>query len=352
MNTLDRFLENHPAVNREGTQEMTRAIWGGIAQEYDLLKEQIKIVSSDSAILENIKGDMLDELVIRFIGTQRVTDEGDESRLKTLYALFRRAGQLSWETKHAIRGAFSYYFPIETINILENAIETNIVQGGDFEEFEAGVKTTTFGSWTPTGTSIEIEISEAYHGVKSVRGTGTGSVSQTVSALSGTNIITFAYRGALTVKIQRASDNYYWNFTTKTWIATEVGLNVNNTNTRYELIEKPVFLDINDSLIITFSLNSVIGTEYRIDVVSFGPKPSYPFIRVLVTTGGTDGDYMNNWPGSVDPVSGADYNNATFLGIDYIGGDGGGIPATFYQVILDYIKASGVKAVFEFIGRG
>lgn len=352
MTTLDRFLENHPAVNREGSQELTTAVWGGIAQEFDTLKGQVKVVSSDSSALENISGDMLDEVVLRTTGITRLMNESDESRMKILYAFFRRSGQLSWGTRHAIKGALAYYFPIETINIIENAIEVNSIAEGGFELFDSGVKTAQFGSWIPSGASIEIELMNSFHGTKSLKGTGSGAVYQDIIAAAGALVLSFAYRGALTVKVQRSSDSQYWNFTTKTWEVAEVGLNLNNSGTQYALIEKPVFISAGDTLRVSFSLNSEGGTEFHIDDVVFGAKPSYPYIRVLVSTEGQSGEYLNNWPGTVDPVSGTDYDNATFLEQDFIGGEGGGIPTTFYQTIVEYIKTAGVKAQFEFIGRG
>lgn len=349
--SLDRFLENHPAVNKEGSQEFTRAIWGGIAQEYDALKDQIKIVSADSAVLENVAGDMLDELALRFTGIPRVVNESDESRLKILFAFFRRSGQKSWATKHAIKGSLAHYFPVESVNIMENAVETNQVLEGGFEAFDVGVKGAQFGSWIPTGTSIEIVTGASFHGAKSLKGVGTGAVSQSFSATAGALILSFAYRGALNVQVQRTSDSKYWDFTAKSWVAS-ASLSLSTENTRYDIIEKPVILDANATVKVVFSLNSAEGTEFHIDDVSFGAKPSYPYIRVLVSTEGQSGEYLNNWPGSDDPVAGTDYENATFLEVDFIGGEGGGIPTTFYQTIVDYIKPAGVKAVFEFVGRG
>jgi hypothetical protein len=62
---------------------------------------------------------------------------------------------------------------------------------------------------------------------------------------------------------------------------------------------------------------------------------------------------LNNWPAGADPLGGGeDYENATFLGLDFIGGDGGGIPTDYYKNVLDRIKTAGAKSAFSFVGRG
>lgn len=348
--SLDTFLENHPALNRNGSQELTRAIWGGIAQEYDLMREQVKEVTARPAVLENITGDMLDEVVLRFIGVQRITNEDDASRMKLMYAFFRRNGAGSWATPHAIRGSLSYYFPSTSIYILENVIESNLITEGGFEGFTAGIQVAPFGDWVPSGADIEVLGSDSFQGTNCLKGTGTGTVAQTVAVTTGAAILTTAWLGTVDVKMQRASDGYYWNFQTMTWQAAAAALSLANAGELYALRENPVLVELDDSITITYSVSSG-GTDFHIDYLSFGPKPAYPFIKVLVSTFGQSGDFLNNWSGTDDPVAGTDYDNATFFGFDYLGGEGGGVPTAYYQTILDYIKTAGVKAVFEFAGR-
>lgn len=149
MSSLERFLTNHPSLNRDGSQELTRAVWGGVALEHDALQAHVKKISSQSQDAENLTEDILDELIMRTIGIDRIANETDAARIKLLYALYRREGQNSWATSHAIKAAYEYYFPKSSIYMLENAVESNLLVEGGFEAFEAGVKTELFGSWVP-----------------------------------------------------------------------------------------------------------------------------------------------------------------------------------------------------------
>lgn len=351
MSSLDLFLQNHPALNRDGAQVMTRAVWGGIAKEFDALKEQVKIVAIDPAEVGNISGEMLDELIMRTIGIPRITNESDESRIKLLYVFFRRAGALSWATPHSIKSAYSYYFPLQSVYVLENAIETDLLIEGSFEGVDYGEKTAPFSSWVPSGSSVEVVKSVGFQGAKSLKLTGTGAVYQDVSiAAAGPVVVSGAYKGALPLSVQRTSDNKYWNFATDAWQAGAVSLALANASEAYALMERVVTMQGAGTLRVTYG-PPVGGAEALIDYLSVGMKPIYPYIKVIVATFGQGGDYLNAWPGTTDPVAGTDYTNATFFGLDYVGGEGGGVPTAYYQQILDYIKPAGVKALFEFVGR-
>lgn len=350
MASLDKFLADHPAVNRQGDQKYTTAVWGGVSQEYDALKAQVKIVSSDSESVDNISGDMLDELILRFTGIPRATNQLDNSRLKTLFAFYRRSGRKSWATPHAIIGAYLYYFPRNRMFLLENAVETNLVTYSGFEEFEQGVVTGPFGDWTPSGSAVEIVSAESLQGSRCVKLSGTGNITQSITLASGCSIVTTPYRGAARVTIKRQSDNYYYDFAKNTWSSTEKHLSLINETEEYKIHENPVFVESQTNITIQYSVDSA-GVLCYLDNLTVGPKPSYSFIKVIVSTTGQNGEFMNNWPGTTDPVSGANYDYATYFGIDFIGGDGGGVPTSYYQTVLDIIKPSGVKALFGFVGR-
>jgi hypothetical protein len=350
MSSLDLFLQNHPALNRAGSQELTRAIWGGIAKEFDALKDQVKVVAIDSANVEKIGGDMLDELMYRFVDIRRVPNESDASRLKLLYLFYRRAKAGSWATPHSIRSAYSYYFPIASVYVLENSVETNLLDEGGFEGFDLGVKTEQFGLWVPFGADVEVVLGVGFKGDKCLKLTGTGGVYQDVAVDAGPVVLSTPFVGSLAQTVQRLSDNFYWNCSTKAWQAGAASLALANTGQAYVVKEAIVTLESSDTIRVTYGPKSA-GTAVLLDYLSVGMKPTYPFIKVLVAVAGQSGGFINNWVPGADPVAGTNYLNATFLGQDFLYGLGAGIPTAYYQMILDDIKPAGVKALFEFVGR-
>lgn len=352
MATIDRFLSNHPALNRAGAQTFTRAIWGGVSLEYDAMLAELQKITVNAADVNNLSGDELDEVISRYIGIDRPVGEPDFSRFKILKAFYVRENIPSWATVHSIRRVFKNWFSESLINIRENQIVTDLITDGDFEAFDVETKTVPFGEWTPSGTSIAIDSLETYEGSRVLHGVGTGAVSCTKAVTSGPYILFSAYKGYCPVKVQRDSDSYYWNFASRAWQAASAQLDLANADVEYKIFERPIMADGSYNVTITFGPDGS-GRDFRIDMVSFGAKPGYPFIHVLVSTFSQDGEFLNNWPGTSDPLGiGEDYDNATFFGQDFLGGDGGGIPTAYYQTVLDYVKPAGVKALFDFVGRG
>lgn len=347
--SLDRFLANHPALNRAGSQELTIAVWGGIAQEFDAMKAETNKLTRDAVNVRNLFGDELDEVIARFVGIDRMRGEPDSLRLSLLDAFFLRKEVPSWATVHSIRKVFRYWFADEYINIREGEVETNLVADGDFESFDAGTKTGAFGNWTPYGTSISIEMVDTFEGSRVLHGINDARASFTKAVTAGTYMLSFAYKGDMPVAVRRMSDNYYWNFSTRVWQSTFVN-RVLPTTTQYSIIEEPIIAAGSHNVQVVFGHSG--GThDWKLDYVSFGVKPAYPYLHIIVSTFGQGGSFLNNWPAGTDPIAGTSYTNATFFGLDYLGGEGSGIPTEYYQRILNYIKPAGTKAVFEFLGR-
>lgn len=350
MTTLERYLNNHPALTKNGTQEYFAAVWGGVAVQYDALRAEIDKITINAIDVANLSGGELDEVVQRFTGIRRLVGEEDSALLRLLDALFVRNNIPSWTTVHGIRRVFSYFAPSNLINIIENEIETNLIADGEFESFTVGVKSAPFGSWTPSGSSISIDGSGAFQGAKCLHGVGTGTVYTSAAATAGCFVVSAAHKGYCPLKIQRTSDNYYYNFSTKTWAAAVSQLLLENATDEYITFDIPILVAGSHTLKIIFGPDAS-GRDYFIDRVTFGAKPSYPYIHILVSTFIQAGDYLNNWVGSTDPVAGTDYENATFLGQDFIGGEGSGVPTEYYVNILDIVKPAGVRADFSFVGR-
>lgn len=352
MTTLERFLRNHPALNRSGPQTLTAAIWGGIAQEFDALQAEIDKITTQAVDINNLAGDELDEVIELFIGIPRMQNESDASRLKLLKAFFIREGVPSWTTAHSIRKVYRNWFEDRYIHIRENEIESDaeLILDGGFESFEAGEKAAPFGEWTPSGSSIALDMAGTFEANRVLHGSGTGAVSTTKSVTAGCHILSSAYKGQFPVRVVRASDGKYFNFDTRAWQAGAASLVVPAAAEEYRVFEAAILADGSDDLTITFG-PSADGAEWFIDLVSFGKKPGYPFVHVLVSTFVKSGDFMNAWPAGADPLAGKDYDQSTFFGMDFIGGEGSGIPTEYYSRILSYIKPAGVRAAFDFVGR-
>lgn len=389
MTTLERFLLNHPALNRAGSQEMTTAVWGGIAQEYDALKAEISKITTNALSIDNLSADELDELIVRCIGIARLQNESDAMRLTLLKALFIRDNVPSWATVHSIRKVFRWWFPDNLIYIKEHEIETELITDGDFEPFDVGEKTEAFGTWTPSGNTVSIVASGVFEGARALFAINGGVASNTQSLDAGTYVLSLFYRGYCPVKIQRSSDGYYWNFESQSWAESLSGAELSNQESDYALFQGTVIVDSPDTVAVEFGPDSWDGidggdptteptppdpdvvfdggypgssmtelldgrsasTGFWVDLVSLGKKPAHPYIHVLVSAYSQSGGFLNNWSGADDPIAGTDYQNATFLNLDFIGGEGSGIPTEYYQAILDIVRPAGVKGAFDFIGR-
>ena len=352
MTTLERFLNNQPALNRSGPQTLTTAIWGGVAQEYDALQAEIDKITRNAANVANLGGDELDEVINRYLGIARMPSEPDASRLRLLNAMYLRNGVPSWMTVHSIRSVFRWWFDDALIHVRENEIEAtdNLIEDGGFESFEAGEKATPFGEWTPSGATIALDLTGTFEANRVLHGVGTGSVSTAKAVVAGCYILSAAYKGSFPVTVTRASDGKYWNFAARAWQVAAVALALPAADSEYRLFEYPVLSEGADTVTVTFGPNAA-GADWFLDLVAFGAKPAYPYIHVLVSTFAQSGEFLNAWPGGEDPLAGKDYANSTYFGLDFIGGEGSGIPTEYYSRILSYIKPAGVRAAFDFVGR-
>lgn len=350
MGSLERFLSRMPAKNRQGSQELTRAIWGGIAQEHDALKTNIAVVSRHSEKLENIGGDMLDELTVRTTGFERLQGEGDKNYRKMMYAFFRRNKNKSWATKWVLIDALSYFVNKDTIHFFDNWIETNLLLDNDFEAIEAGEYAAPFGAWTPLGGSVFVDVTDTFQEARCLRVPGAAMVRQDVAIGSaGAYVLIVPFKGTLTVTVERLSDGKQWSPAAMAWLAS-ASTALLNSGPRYEGHEQFILMDGPDTLRFTFGPAGPSG-EFRIDYLQFGQKPSYPYFHIIVSTFGQGSEFLNAWPPGADPISGLDYSHSAYLDVDFIGGAGTGMPVVYYERILDVLKPCGVRAGIDFIGR-
>lgn len=350
MSSLERFLERMPAKNRQGSQELTKAIWGGVAQEHDALKENIAIVSRYSASLDNIGGDMLDEIIVRTTGFDRLQGESDQNYQKMMHAFFRRNKNKSWATKWTLIDALSYFINKDTIHFFDNWIETNLFLDNDFEAFDGGEYAAPFGAWTPSVGSVFVEITDTFQEARCLRIPGASEVYQDVTVSeAGPYVLIVPFKGTLSVKVERLSDGMQWSPAAMAWVAL-AATSLSNTGARYDGHEQFIVMDAPDTLRFTFGPAGA-SSESRIDYLQFGPKPLYPYFMIIVSTFGQGSDFLNAWPSGADPVAGLDYNHSTYLDVNFIGGEGTGLPVSYYERIMDVLKPCGVRAEIDFIGR-
>ncbi len=180
------------------------------------------------------------------------------------------------------------------------------------------------------------------HGINDARASFTKAVT------AGTYMLSFAYRGDMPVAVRRMSDNYYWNFSTRVWQSTFVNRVLPpQRNTR---LSKSRSSRREATTCRLFSAIPAARTTGNWITCPSGPSPP---TRTCISScqHSAAGSFLNNWPAGTDPIAGTSYPNATFFGLDYLGGEGSGIPTEYYQRILNYIKPAGTKAVFEFLGR-
>jgi hypothetical protein len=211
--------------------------------------------------------------------------------------------------------------------------------------------TAAFGSFTPRGTSIALVSTGVYGGTIALHGMGTGSVKTSAAATAGCYIVSCAYKGYCPLLIQRSSDSYYYNFTFASWTASRYEMLLTNATDEYMTTDLPIMVDGSYTVSIIFGPDST-GRDYYLDNISFGVKPSYPYINVLVNVYSGTSSFLSAYTTGADPISGDDYIKAArYFGVSYVGGYSSGGTSPYYQDLLDMIRPAGVKGLFSFIGR-
>lgn len=197
MTTLERFLKIQPALNRKGAQKNTSVLWAGVANEYDALKTELDKITRNAQAVENLSGNELDELILRYTGIDRNFLETDNQRRLLLRALFYRDAIPSWCTVHSIKIAFSQWFGT-CVAVRENEVETNLLSDGSFEALAVGPFSglAADGEWNSTGgDDAEIADVETYEGNRVLVLEGDATVTTSIAVTTGPYIISAAFKG-------------------------------------------------------------------------------------------------------------------------------------------------------------
>jgi|WetSurMetagenome_2_1015567.scaffolds.fasta_scaffold18307_2 hypothetical protein len=371
MSSYAALIDKQPTLIKKGSLENTAVIWNGISQEFDTYRTNAEECSSVPVTVDDVTGELLEELIKRITGYTRSLQMTDAQLFKYIPIFFRKNGNVSWATKWSIIDSFSYLLDINYLYLIENWVKTNIITGNNFEDYEAGEKTVQFGDWIPSGSTVSILSDGQFEGSKCLSVTGTGNVYQDVASSAGTYILIVPYTGNGKITVQRTSDGYYWNFSTMVWSSTASSKAVLNSTAYYKIQELFIIFSTDDTAKITFGPAASTDT-FIIDYLQYGLKATYPYIKIIYKILSPVGEYVNNWPAGNDPITtkvlgsgstvlgsgssvlgrvGLDESNATYLDNDFIFGAGASYPSNFYQKILNDIKPAGVNAEFSFIGE-
>lgn len=344
---------------------------GAFSNELEYLRGFINYWTlKDVKSLDDLIDLVLDKLFLLFLNMERIYNETDESIRTRIKCYIQRNGNISWGTKHCIKDVFLYYFESENLFVYENIPENDLVLNGSFEDGE-------LDSWIKTQNGCTVGRTEAisFEGGSCAQfgiilpssDSRYAQILQNIAVDSGkTYICNFFLReenhniigkDMMRVAVQRVLDSYYWNFSTRTWTSAYSYFPI-KSSLEEEWKHFQINFTTNSSSFVniifkggSFSQTGITNNfKLYLDKVELGEKGNYPSLKVIGTAESkAEMGFMNNWPGSTDPVTGLDYNNASFLDQDFILGQGLGNINSFYQKILDDIKPAGVKAVFEAI---
>jgi hypothetical protein len=334
---------------------------GAIANELEFLRSYLDYLTRAESV-EDFAGDVLDEVIFYFLGLTRFFLEEDESVRNRFNSLILRQGNTSWITKWCIADVFSYFLSEDNIYVIENYVEVDLLTNGDFENALTNWSTSQSGSTTVARATGE-PFSESYSIEFAIDiAQSEGSLERTLTSLAAATYTSiFFYKddgnadgdSLLEVLVTRASDGNYFDFDTLTWSAAERTKQFASVGDHYEVGQFFFTLSGTDDVTITFrnAGGSTVAHTFYVDSVRLGVKESYPNVKVVLVSIGQAGDFLSLWPTGADPVGGTDEAYASFLDIDFIGGEGSANPATFFANILDRLKAAGVKGAIETVSR-
>ncbi len=303
------------------------------------------------------EGELLDRTISFFSYITRFTDETDFALKNRIAALFIRNHDESWGSKFNIKRVFEQYFPSGTIYVVENSFPINqsLIKEGDFIS-------TSLTFWD----AENIEIDKRARFSKSngiVLLNETSSLKQTVDVNNHADLSYFLHffcKGKCFVEITD-NNGRYWNNELKIWQANQSSALFNNEEWDNCDLWISNFSE-GDSREIDETITSVtvnfIGNpenECYIDYVRLFEKYTYPSFTVIAqfTTSNTYGA-LGLFPGENDPMeehTQLAYDNAGYYDGVYMTGVAAGFAQDIYQDLLNYLRASGVKANIEIVSK-
>lgn len=298
-----------------------------------------QITESDISLLDD---PYIDIIVYFFTGIKRFVGESNDTLLNKMKSLLIRED--TWRSERLgtpwdIINVLSYYIDRSFIYYIPNHVLTNLLTNGDFEDAISS-------EWTisPSG---DRTTTESFSGSWKLDFSGFTSANQTVSVTAGTYILNSFIDPASTpsgdtdifnLTIHRDSDSYYFDTSLLTWGASDPSNVFTTDSDDYQLAEFFVIAD--DSYDITITFEKIV--DFNLDHVEFGEK-LYPAFEVIYTDIGLADGFASFWvDGTVLP------ENASFLDQDFMFSSATSVYSdTYFQSLIDTVKAAGVLGVFN-----
>lgn len=345
---------------------------GALANQLEYVYQFVREITEGT--LDDLVEPYIDIVVYFFTGLKRFPGEANAELIRRMKSLIIREADWRSErfgTPWDIKNVFSYYLDRTLLYYIPNSVLTDDLVNGDFE--------TAIGSeWTflPSG---DRSSGDSFTGSYKADFSGFASLSQTVAVTSGPYILNcfvqalsgppvgFAsmwgtdttYSNAsytdqdfmissggtapvgtietFNLSVQRDSDSYYFNITTQEWQSTAPDNIVSSTGGMYTLFE--TFIIVDGSYNVTIKFEKIV--DFLLDHVEFGAK-EYPAFELLYTDVGLAVGFASLW------LDGGNYDNASFLDQDYMFSSAtSNYTDNYYQTLLDMVKASGIKGIWN-----
>lgn len=349
-----KLFGKYPFTSLNPIEKSSDINCGAISNELEFFKQIAEDLSAKGEV-ETWDSNVLDVVIPFFIDTLRNLGELDSQYVNRLYFFLRRGGFSVWCSKHSLLGALSHVLILkkENLYIIENYVETNLLQDGSFEV--VGNPDWTFYS---EGSSVsEVVSGDSFEESNSAKLQidSSGSLAYcetTVSSIpAGTYTCTLFYKSTDNGSgcyVKRTSDDYYWNTETNDWQSSEYLIPFKQSNV-YTLLSFWFVLSSSDS--ITFGCkSSVPNATSHVDYVFIGERQPYPSFQVLYRSLGQSGEgTLMFHEGSTDPDGTSTYSLLGYYDLSFIEGASGILSVNTIIEMLDRIKLTGTKFEFKVI---
>lgn len=346
---------------------------GALANPLEYVYQFIREITEGE--LHDLEEPYIDIVVYFFTGLKRFPGEGNTDLVRRMESLLVREDEWRSErfgTPWDIMNVFSYYLDKSLLFYIPNHVVTDLLTNGDFED--------PIGSeWTilPSG---DRSTEDAFTGTYKLDFTGFDSAYQTVAVFGGAYILNCfvkplagppegfasmwedsetAYQNAsysdqdfmlssggsapvgeldvFNLVVQRDSDNKFYNIATEEWSVSGPTNTFTMEGDQYTLAEFFIVTDGNYNITIKFE--KIV--DFLLDHVEFGDK-LYPAFELLYLDVGLAVGFSSMWE-ELGP-----FDNASFMDQDFMFSSAtSNYTDTYYQELLDMVKASGIKGIWN-----